>query len=63
VRPDGAGRVGLIEGDGVRDGRGVHRLQVAALPHGPDDGRVLALAVPLDRTGELTCDWRDGDLW
>jgi aminoglycoside 2'-N-acetyltransferase I len=30
-----------------------------------DDGGiyVLPLAVPLDRTGELTCDWRDGDLW
>jgi aminoglycoside 2'-N-acetyltransferase I len=30
-----------------------------------DDGGiyVLAVGVPLDRTGELTCDWRDGDLW
>jgi aminoglycoside 2'-N-acetyltransferase I len=24
---------------------------------------VLPLAVPLDLTGELTCDWRDGELW
>lgn len=24
---------------------------------------VLPLAVELDRTGQLTCDWRDGDLW
>ena len=24
---------------------------------------VLPVTVPLDRTGELTCDWRDGDLW
>jgi aminoglycoside 2'-N-acetyltransferase I len=24
---------------------------------------VLALAVPLDLSGELTCDWRDGDVW
>jgi aminoglycoside 2'-N-acetyltransferase I len=24
---------------------------------------VLPLAVPLDPTGELTCDWRDGDTW
>jgi aminoglycoside 2'-N-acetyltransferase I len=24
---------------------------------------VFALAVPLDLTGALTCDWRDGDLW
>jgi aminoglycoside 2'-N-acetyltransferase I len=24
---------------------------------------VLPVAVPLDLTGELTCDWRDGDVW
>lgn len=24
---------------------------------------VLVLATPLDLTGELTCDWRDGDVW
>jgi aminoglycoside 2'-N-acetyltransferase I len=30
-----------------------------------DDGSVLVLpaAVALDLDGELTCDWRDGDLW
>jgi aminoglycoside 2'-N-acetyltransferase I len=30
-----------------------------------DDGGiyVLPVAVPLDLTGALTCDWRDGDLW
>jgi aminoglycoside 2'-N-acetyltransferase I len=30
-----------------------------------DDGSVYVLPgpVPLDLTGELTCDWRDGDLW
>ena len=30
-----------------------------------EDGcvHVLALAVPLDVAGELTCDWRDGDVW
>lgn len=29
-----------------------------------DDGiLVLPLAVPLDLSGELTCDWRDGDVW
>jgi aminoglycoside 2'-N-acetyltransferase I len=30
-----------------------------------DDGSVyvLALGVPLDLAGELTCDWRDGDVW
>jgi aminoglycoside 2'-N-acetyltransferase I len=24
---------------------------------------VLPVGVPLDLTGELTCDWRDGDVW
>jgi aminoglycoside 2'-N-acetyltransferase I len=30
-----------------------------------DDGAiyVLPLDVPLDPTGELTCGWRDGDVW
>jgi len=29
-----------------------------------DDGiYVLPCDVPLDLTGDLTCDWRDGDLW
>ncbi len=30
-----------------------------------DDGAVyvLELDVPLDLGGELTCDWRDGDVW
>ena len=30
-----------------------------------DDGSVyvLPVALPLDRTGELTCDWREGDVW
>lgn len=30
-----------------------------------DDGSVYVLpgAVPLDRRGELTCDWREGDVW
>jgi aminoglycoside 2'-N-acetyltransferase I len=30
-----------------------------------DDGGVFVLPhlVPLDLTGELTCDWRDGDVW
>jgi aminoglycoside 2'-N-acetyltransferase I len=30
-----------------------------------DDGAiyVLPLHVPLDLSGELTCDWRDGDVW
>ncbi len=24
---------------------------------------VLPLTVPLELSGELTCDWRDGDVW
>jgi aminoglycoside 2'-N-acetyltransferase I len=30
-----------------------------------EDGSVFVLpvAAPLDLTGELTCDWRDGDVW
>jgi len=30
-----------------------------------DDGGIYVLpgAVPLDLSGELTCDWRDGDIW
>jgi aminoglycoside 2'-N-acetyltransferase I len=36
---------------------------VVRTPH--DDGGVFVLpvAVALDLDGELTCDWRDGDLW
>ena len=35
------------------------------VPTPDDDGsvHVLALGVPLDLDGALTCDWRDGDLW
>jgi len=29
----------------------------------PPDAAFGGLAVPLDRTAALTCDWRDGDLW
>ncbi len=36
-------------------------------PTPEDDGSVLVRPVPggprLDRTGTLTCDWRDGDVW
>ena len=34
-------------------------------PTREDDGciYVLPVEVPLDPLGELTCDWRDGDLW
>jgi len=35
------------------------------IPTKDDDGAVyvLRLAVPLDIAGELTCDWRDGNVW
>jgi len=38
---------------------------VGTVPTNDDDDAVyvLRLAVPLDVAGELTCDWRDGDVW
>jgi aminoglycoside 2'-N-acetyltransferase I len=38
--------------------RGIARTQ-------EDDGCIFVfpLGAPLDRSGELTCDWRDGDVW
>ena len=43
------------------------RLAPAGTMVGPeeDDGAVLVLPVsaPLDLSGELPCDWREGDLW
>ena len=35
------------------------------VPTEEEDGciYVLPVAVPLDLSGELTCDWRDGDVW
>jgi aminoglycoside 2'-N-acetyltransferase I len=35
------------------------------VPTEDEDGciYVLPVAVPLDLSGELTCDWRDGDVW
>jgi aminoglycoside 2'-N-acetyltransferase I len=45
-------------------------LQPAGLARTPDDDRslfVLPIDLPngveLDTTAELTCDWRDGDVW
>jgi aminoglycoside 2'-N-acetyltransferase I len=32
-------------------------------PEEEDCVYVLPLGAPLDLTGELTCDWRDGDVW
>jgi aminoglycoside 2'-N-acetyltransferase I len=28
-----------------------------------DSTYVLPVDAPLDQSGELVCDWRDGDLW
>jgi aminoglycoside 2'-N-acetyltransferase I len=41
-------------------------LTPAGVRRTPDDDGclyVFELAVPLDLDGELTCDWRDGDVW
>ena len=32
-------------------------------PEDDDDLYVLELAEPLDRSGAIACDWRDGDVW
>ena len=71
---DDLGALGATEqGLGLYTGRGwvVWRGPTSVLtPSGvrrtpEDDGSVLVLplAVPLDITGGLTCDWRDGDVW
>jgi aminoglycoside 2'-N-acetyltransferase I len=36
---------------------------IVATPEDEDCVYVLPVRVPLDLTGELTCDWRDGDVW
>jgi aminoglycoside 2'-N-acetyltransferase I len=36
---------------------------VVRTPEEEDCIYVLPLTAPLDLTGELTCDWRDGDVW
>ncbi|GDY33754.1 GNAT family N-acetyltransferase [Gandjariella thermophila] len=36
---------------------------VVRTPDADDCVFVLPVAVPLDRSGELVCDWRDGDVW
>jgi aminoglycoside 2'-N-acetyltransferase I len=41
-------------------------LAPAGLTRTPDDDRslfVLPVSVELDTTAEITCDWRDGDVW
>ena len=61
------------EGAGLYTARGWKRWEgptYALTPDGvvrteEDDGGVyvLPVSVPLDLSGELTCDWRDGDVW
>jgi aminoglycoside 2'-N-acetyltransferase I len=61
------------EGAGLYTARGWKRWEgptYALTPDGTvrtaeDDGGVyvLAVSVPLDLSGALTCDWRDGDVW
>ena len=57
----------LYSGRGWRRWRGpTSALTPSGITRTPDeDGSVyvLPLAVPLDLSGELTCDWRDGDVW
>jgi aminoglycoside 2'-N-acetyltransferase I len=36
---------------------------VTRTPDDDDSVHVVPLAVPLDLSGALTCDWRDGDVW
>jgi aminoglycoside 2'-N-acetyltransferase I len=41
-------------------------LAPAGLTRTPDDDNelfVLPVSVELDTTAEITCDWRDGDVW
>jgi aminoglycoside 2'-N-acetyltransferase I len=61
------------EGAGLYTARGWKRWEgptSALTPAGvvrtaEEDGSVyvLPVGVPLDLSGELTCDWRDGDVW
>jgi len=48
--PDGAGRIGLVEGDGMADSRGVDPCQITAPAHRPDD-RCAALVRKLGGQG------------
>ena len=73
----GAYEVGALSttdaGIPLYDSRGWNRWRgptAALTPRGvertpEDDGSVyvLPVGVPLDLSGELVCDWRDGDLW
>lgn len=65
------GRRALAPGDPSTRRLGTGRAAASSLgactqsstqPRGHDD-YVLAHGAPLDLSGELTCDWRDGDVW
>jgi aminoglycoside 2'-N-acetyltransferase I len=45
--------------------RSARGLALGVRPTPDEQGGVLVLegAVPLELDGELTCDWRDGDVW
>jgi aminoglycoside 2'-N-acetyltransferase I len=57
--------VPLYEGRGWRRWEGpLFALTPAGRVRTPEEeGAVYVLGDDLDRSGELTCDWRDGDLW
>ena len=59
--------VSLYEARGWRPWRGPTSALTPAgvVPTDEEAGSVYVLeaSVPLDRSGELTCDWRDGDVW
>jgi aminoglycoside 2'-N-acetyltransferase I len=56
--------VALYEPRGWRPWRGpTSALTPDGVVRTHDTVHVLELAVPLDFAGELTCDWRDGDVW
>ncbi len=57
--------VALYEGRGWRRWDGpLYALTPAGRVRTPDEeGAVYVLGDTLDRAGELTCDWRDGDVW
>lgn len=63
----GADVLPLYESRGRRPWRGpLSALTPDGIVPTPDEaGRVfvLELGVPLDLGAELTCDWRDGDVW
>lgn len=55
-------RTGYVEGVGVRPDRR-RRGHGATLMAALETVFVLPVNVSLDPCGDLTCDWRDGDVW